>query len=222
MAGRYSVLACGLVAVLLVHPLIAAREAWTSAVFGAALAAILPVALVSIAARRWVWSAAAGLSLAAVAATIVALAGDWRPAAGFAMLGYGGAFAVLTASVVADIARPGRVSGQRIWGAVSAYLLMGMTWAFGYAALEIAVPGSFDLSAMTAARDHSIATAGQFFYFSFVTLTTLGYGDVSPIEPLARALTAFEAVAGQLFLAVLVARLVGLHVGAEPTAEKQS
>ena len=222
MAGRYSYLACGLVGVLLVHPLVAAREAWTSAVFGGAFAAIFPVALASIAVRPWVWRVAAGLSLAAVVATIAALAENCRPTVGLAMIGYGGAFAVLAGSVVADIARPGRVSGQRIWGAVAAYLLMGMTWACAYAAVEIAVPGAFDLSAIAGARDHGISSAGQFFYFSFVTLTTLGYGDVSPVEPLARTLTAFEAVAGQLFLAVLVARLVGLHLGTATTAEKQS
>ncbi len=49
-------------------------------------------------------------------------------------------------------------------------------------------------------------------YFSFVTLTTLGFGDIAPISPLARTLVMLEAVTGQLFLAVLVARLVGLHI----------
>jgi len=95
------------------------------------------------------------------------------------------------------------VSGELIAGAVAVYLLLGMIFAFLFGLVEAVSPGSF-LDA------HS--QAPNFHYYSMVTLTTLGYGDIVPVTPLARGLGSFEAVLGQLYLTVLVARLVGMHI----------
>jgi len=96
-----------------------------------------------------------------------------------------------------------RVDAEHLYAALSAYLLAGIFFGLLYWALEQLRPGSF-------------AAAGEFtrmsaFYFSFVTLATLGYGDIVPRGDVARGLAMVEGVGGQLFLAVLVARLVSLY-----------
>ena len=96
-----------------------------------------------------------------------------------------------------------RVSIHVLCATVSAYLLMGIMWAFVYLFLESFQPNSFTVD-MTRGYTH--------LYFSFVTLTTLGYGDIAPISADARALAILEAIIGQLYLAVIVARLVGIYL----------
>lgn len=114
--------------------------------------------------------------------------------------------------VLAHTLRAGPINFHRVQGAVAAYLLLGMTWAYAYALLAALRPGAF--SGAVGATDGPRA----WFYFSFVTLATLGYGDVLPVHPVARSLAALEAVTGSLYLAILVARLVSLAVapGARP------
>jgi voltage-gated potassium channel len=105
------------------------------------------------------------------------------------------------------------VSGDAVFGAVCGYLLLGIIWSLLFYAVEIAWPGSFDLPATqggpVAARE---LDRGVLTYFSFVTLATVGYGDVTPLTPLARTLAWTEAVTGQFYLAILVAGIVGFKV----------
>ncbi len=98
-----------------------------------------------------------------------------------------------------------RVNHDVINAAVSAYLLLGMVWAYGYLFLEMAHPGSFK-------GPHPVMDRDDFYYFSFVTLATLGYGDIIPMTRPARSLAVVEAVTGQLYLAILIGRLVGAYV----------
>ena len=93
-----------------------------------------------------------------------------------------------------------------ICGAVAVYLLIGVVWALSYRLLESLVPGSFELSEPSGEFAWS-----QFIYFSLTTLTTLGYGDITPVSPFSRIWSTLEAVTGVLYLAVLVARLVSLY-----------
>ena len=105
------------------------------------------------------------------------------------------------------------VSGDAILGAVCGYLLLGIIWSLLYSAVETASPGSFN---MPSRGDAEVVDAspdrGVLSYYSFITLATVGYGDVTPTTPLARTLAWMEAVAGQFYLAVLVAGLVGFKV----------
>lgn len=105
------------------------------------------------------------------------------------------------------------VSGDAIFGAVCGYVLLGIIWSLLYSAVETASPGSFRLPASEHA-DAAIARLDRaaLGYFSFITLATVGYGDVTPITPVARTLAWIEAVVGQFYLAVLVAGLVGFKV----------
>lgn len=107
-----------------------------------------------------------------------------------------------------------RVTIDTIAASVCTYLLLGVLWALVFSLMELTTPGSFNLSTAVTARHLRFggAESATALYFSFVTLSTLGYGDITPATPGARMLTAAEAVVGQMYLAVLVARLVGLHI----------
>ena len=98
------------------------------------------------------------------------------------------------------------VTRDIISAALIAYLFIGLFMADLYLLVELIYPGSFSISHEALFADPSV-----FKYFSFVTLTTLGYGDISPISSQARSLSILEAVVGQIYLAVLIARLVGLR-----------
>jgi hypothetical protein len=107
--------------------------------------------------------------------------------------------------ILSHIFREREVTEDLITGAVCAYLLIGILWTFVFYFLALAREGSF---ALEGAFRHD---AASFFYYSFVTLTTLGYGDIVPLTSPARSLAVLEAVTGQLYLAVTIARLVGVH-----------
>ena len=105
-------------------------------------------------------------------------------------------------TILTHVFKKGPITFHRIQGAVAAYLLLGLAWAYAYQLIAYADPGAFS-GAVTASIGFSSWT-----YFSFVTLATLGYGDISPVHPVARSLATSEAITGQLYLAILIARLV--------------
>jgi voltage-gated potassium channel len=102
----------------------------------------------------------------------------------------------------------GPIDFNKITGAMCIYLLLGLSWALLYAFLNRVVPGSFSGMRYTVLE----LQVWEFVYTSFVTLTTLGYGDISPMTPIARSLAYMEAIVGQFYLAVLVASLVGTYI----------
>lgn len=101
-----------------------------------------------------------------------------------------------------------KITPNRLIGAVSVYLLIGVGFGVVNMALEVFLPGSF--KGLDPAGEGSVGL--DLIYYSFVTMTTLGYGDVTPIRPLAQATAYMGAVAGQFYIAVLVAGLVGGYV----------
>jgi hypothetical protein len=109
-----------------------------------------------------------------------------------------------------------RVNLNVISASLCAYLLLGLTWASLFCLVAVFEPGSFALGSSPDGTPAVMQWGNKAtivpIYFSFVTLTTLGYGDMAPISPTARSLAIVEATVGQIYLAVLVARLVGLHV----------
>jgi hypothetical protein len=112
--------------------------------------------------------------------------------------------------LLADVLRKGAVTADKIYGALCVYLVIGLTWGFMFLTLEGLQPGSFQFGqARLSGMEKDPATL---VYFSFVTLSTVGYGDITPLSPPARSFAFMEAIIGQIYLAVLVARLVGLHI----------
>lgn len=100
-----------------------------------------------------------------------------------------------------------RVSGDLIIGAAVVYLLMAVTWSYIYLIIETIQPGSF-----AAPEGMGQWSRYPFLYYSLVTLTTLGYGDITPSTSVAGSFSVLEAVIGQLYLATMIAWLVGVHV----------
>jgi Ion channel len=118
-------------------------------------------------------------------------------------------FAFTACLLLADVLSKGAVTADKIYGALCVYLLIGLTWGFMFLTLDGFQPGSFQFGqAGLSGIEKDPATL---VYFSFVTLSTVGYGDVTPLSPPARSFAFMEAIIGQIYLAVLVARLVGLH-----------
>lgn len=118
-------------------------------------------------------------------------------------------------SVLLEIISTKRVTIHTISGAMSIFILLTMLWAVGYTIVELMWPESFaaPISAASSNYVDSIGYIfGSFFFFSLVTITTAGYGDITPISPAARSLTSLELVIGQVFLTILIAWLVGMFI----------
>lgn len=114
---------------------------------------------------------------------------------------------LFTGLVLKQVFREGPVTAHRIQGAIVVYLLLGLIWASAYQLLDLLQPGSFQVPANEQGLHSQVLG-----YFSFVTLTTVGFGDVTAVHPVARALVIAEALIGQLYPAILIARLVSLEL----------
>ena len=119
------------------------------------------------------------------------------------------ALSTFTALVLVQVFREGPVTTYRIQGSILVYLLIGFTWAVGYQLVHAVVPAAFSFAQGDPGPGHS---RDPLTYYSFVTLTTVGYGDITPVHPTARSLAMAEALIGQLYPAILIARLVSLQI----------
>jgi len=173
-----------------------------------AFSALLIAGAVATSERRWIRFAVAVLVAAALLVRWVANA---APADSFAIGREASTLVTLlafAAVVAAEVFRRGAVNHHRILGAVAVYLLIGLAWASACELLHVVHPGAFS-GALPAEP-----VPQTWIYYSFVTLTTMGYGDITPVHPVARSLAIAEAVIGQLYLAITLARLVSLRESA--------
>ncbi|MHC4166479.1 MAG: potassium channel family protein [Planctomycetota bacterium] len=115
-------------------------------------------------------------------------------------------FTFLVVLVLNYLIREKEITADIIAGAICGYLLIGLMWANFFSILEILQPGSFDIP------ENASAESSYFTYYSYVTLTTVGFGDITPITDRARSLSVLEAIVGPIYLAILVARLVGMSI----------
>ncbi|MEM7309030.1 MAG: potassium channel family protein [Planctomycetota bacterium] len=202
-----------LTAHVLVAPFGLSETASPLAVFlEATLFAVLVVVLIGVAAHRVQLLVCLALVGVATAIRLVAPADAAVPqaSADAALVGCG---AVAMWRSVSLILRTFSLSGALISASIGLYLLAGITWALAFHAVAILQPGSFALAGTPAE-----ATPADLYFFSFVTLTTLGYGDISPVLPFARSLAVIEAVFGQVFLVALLGRIVSVQVAGMQTA----
>lgn len=205
---NYSYLLAGLLLLALADPVAEqffADEVETLWLSDAAVLAVL-LGVLSLDRTGHLFKAGLVLAVGAVACTSVGVA---LGQAGVLMLGWVLilAFCTLSAGVALQDVFSGyaTVSVNHITGAICIYMLFGVIWAILYQIVESLSPGSF--------KGLDAYEGGQpLIYYSFVTLTTLGYGDISPLKPAARALAYLQAVFGQVYLAVLVAGLVGMRI----------
>jgi hypothetical protein len=113
---------------------------------------------------------------------------------------------VFCAVLLREVFAKGRVTSMRIQGAIAVYLLLGIAWAHAYTLVNAHNAHAFIVQTGTP------NTVSEWLYYSFITLTTVGYGDIVPTTRVARVLCMGEALTGQLYLAVMLARLVALQV----------
>ncbi len=126
-------------------------------------------------------------------------------ASNLALIGF---FVVAITYTLKQVAIGTDINANRLVGAVCVYLLFGVIWAMLYTLVETLTPGSF--AGFTAMDERGWDS--EWLYFSFVTMTTLGYGDILPISATARGLAYMQAVVGQFYIAMLVAGLVGAYI----------
>ncbi len=118
-------------------------------------------------------------------------------------------FLVLTiGEVLRHLLKKGPVTADKLHGALAGYIMIAFLWAFIYALVESFTPGSFNFPQVNATDPHLLF---QFVYFSFTTLTTVGYGDVTPVTDQARSFVMIEEFAGVFFVGILIARLAGIY-----------
>ncbi|MGW8313711.1 MAG: potassium channel family protein [Desulfuromonadales bacterium] len=121
--------------------------------------------------------------------------------------------ALIALIILINLFRSQKVSEDTLAGAVCVYLLIALVWGHCYMLIEFLVPGSFSFTtgegrmALWVSREFY-----PFYYFSLVTMTTIGYGDMVPVSTAARTFATIEGVLGQVYLTILVARLVGMHL----------
>jgi hypothetical protein len=204
-----SVLLILLVAIVFVIPVISPGVSNTKLLWDVLLTLILVSGVAAAAEHRRL-----AVALALLAAVVIALAVSetlapaWQ-ARELRSLATLGAFLLLAVAVGINVFAFGHAISDRVFGAVVLYLLLGVLWAVAYQLVERLSPGAF--TGHTDAGDE----LAEWAYFSFVTLTTVGYGDITPVALAARSLSILEALVGQLYPAVIIARLVSLQVGSK-------
>lgn len=214
--GRFTILLCALLIFICALPFISESGFGVVALrLGTPL--LLIAAVYSVSERRWPLILAIVLASPAVIAHVLPTLIGARETLLFRMVVSAVFLSYITVLLSSFLLRQERVSADMILGAMNVYLLSAIIFMFLHAIAEVARPGSYVYQgdSLTAAlgghtESHVITTL---LYFSLVTLTTLGYGDISPAVPIARTLCSLEAVIGQFFVAVFIARMVAIHIG---------
>jgi Ion channel len=156
--------------------------------------------------------------IVAVPVVLIEVADFFYPSRALMILDYAllmAFFGFASVGLFAYLGKPGAITSGRIYASVSLYLMLAMFWFALYNLTEAIYPASF---AQTGAVASTRVPRSAFLYFSLITLTTVGYGDILPISPTARVFAALEGAAGVLYIAITVARLVAAY----QTAEKES
>lgn len=214
--GKLLPLLVSLILLLLFYPF------FEGGFFGAALLNLL--VSITLLTGAYVLSSTKRRFLAALAVGVPALATTWAnvlwqntllqmASSVLEVLFYG----YIALAILKYIIRAKEVTEDEIYGAICVYLLLGIIFASVYSLAEVLHPGSFYLDPN---RDIDRAlTWGDLLYYSFVTMMTIGYGDITPLTANARSLSILQAAAGVLFVAITIARLVGIY-SAQPVKPK--
>lgn len=202
---RFGILLASQVALIVVHPWVDAskeRPGW----FGMFALAVFLAGLYQVAEHKRIRRIATVLCVLAVSANILSLIG-YRgplliPTSIFSM-----AFvAFITAVLLQSVISSARVTSDTLYGAVAAYLFIGILWGMAYSFVDTLAPGSLHMTANAGRR----LVWTDYMFFSFVTVTTVGYGDVVPLGGV-RGLVMLEAIIGAMYPAILIGRLLTLY-----------
>jgi len=208
-AARFSFLLIGLLITLLAGPLVAEfLPARVGPIVQLAFSTTLIVAIWSLLDSRGIFVVGITLAIVSAAATI---AFYFFPFAAVEMIGMACALAFCGMSLaftVRHVFTGATVDMNRMMGAICIYLLVGVMLGLINMFIARLAPGSFEGVDMSDIRSRGL----DLIYYSFVTMTTLGYGDITPQRPLARAVAYLAAVAGQFYIAILVGGMVGIYL----------
>jgi hypothetical protein len=198
----------GMLLLLLGGPVVETMRGHSAVVFGqSALSALLLAGIWTLAPSRAAFRCGIVLVAASVGSTALAYV---RPSTPLTLASFtiAGAFCLLSVLLcMRYVLTRGRVTANHLLAAACVYLLLGVLWGLAYAAMSAVDPAAFRSADVTRALD-----VDDCLYFSFVTLTTTGYGDIVPADRLVRTLAYLEGAAGQLYAAILVALLVSRYV----------
>jgi len=125
---------------------------------------------------------------------------------------------LLAGVVLIQVFRKGPITSHRIQGAIAVYLLLGLMWGVTYDFVFLEIPGAFQPADLADASESAMT---NLVYFSFVTLTTVGYGDITPAHAIVRSLSNLEALVGQLYPAILIGRLVAMELSSRQSKSRE-
>lgn len=201
-------LLAALLAQLLFYPVFAQGPGW--AILGTLLnAATLLAGILAVSERKRDWIISTAIAIPQVTLTVIAILLGTGLLAIPSILLFVAFFVFTLTRLLAYVVRGRTVTADKISAAVSIYLLMGLAWASIYVLIDSLAPGSF--VSLNGAIPTDSSGKPDYIYFSFVTLTTLGYGDITPASSAVRPLIVLESLGGVLYIAVLIARLVSLY-----------
>jgi hypothetical protein len=204
-----------LLAAIVVRPVLHSSPIGRAA-FAAGMVLFFIVAIWILCRNRRQWWTAMLLGLVWLGTRLPAVSPKITLSVPIELIGRAAEIAFLTYTVallVTAIFQKRTVTLDNILGAFAGYLLIALIWGIGYSLVEIADPGAFRVDSALKSEWSSPAERDWVLnYFSCCTLMTVGYGDITPVHPAARTLAVLEAMSGQLYLAVLVAVLVGTKV----------
>ncbi len=217
--GRHAALLATLVFLLLALPILGTVLDQAPS-FSVLLALVLIASVfVNIRQRNLFWVTAA-IGATAIVGSVVSEFVASLPlvvmthALGLGLLGF------TTVVLLNSLLQADHVSQDTLVGGMCVYLLIGLCFALAFVILTEVSPGALAYNGEPIVFDPAEpgAHATRLLYYSFVTITTLGYGDVTPLHDVGQMLAVAEALVGQLYLAIFIARLVGLYVGGRPRA----
>jgi len=182
---------------------------WGQKILTMLLLAILFAGVISMREKKWVFYTGLLLGSPVIILYLMRIFRDETPLMEFLTMVFAiPFFAYVTMTTLYRVLSGDKVSLDKLFGAAAVYLLMGLTWSVAYAVLELIRPGNFFIP-LTSTTE-TMPWLG-FIYYSFTTLTTLGFGEIHPLTHQARSLSILEAVSGVLYVAFLVARLVSMY-----------
>jgi len=213
---RHLILLLGVVTLQIVQPLLAHDSVAHRVLYDAAFGAVTLLVFFSIFPRGRERALAFALLFPAIVANIAHYALSERSQALAATIYHLSAAAFLgfaVGAILRGILRKRAISGDDVLGAIGGWVLMGLIWGHFYALTDRLVPDSFSVSAAIAGQLNEWHSRRALFdYFSFTTLTSLGYGDITPTRAPAYTLAWLEVMFGGFYMAVIVAQLVGLRL----------